>query len=677
MEMKWNRLLLCLLGTSLLLACNFSPDMLSPQEEIRGMGESGDTALSTTQEAMTVTVAPDGSGDYTRLDLAVGEVPAGSTVILEAGTFLLTEPLSVTKAITLVGAGMDRTDVVSEAEDYLAHFGGEGPFTAQGITFRHQGDATANVVVMDGGEMDFTLCRFTGGIRDEEEKEGGYGLRIRAKTAGRVQECKMDKNELHGVAIQGQAEVELERNVCSENTQAGIRFSGSSGGTARENECKGNGLSGIIVKDQALAYLDENMCSGNEQNGIAYFEGGGGTAQGNECSGNGMHGISVNDQAQPTLEGNVCRDNSMHGIAVFNQAQPTLEENVCKDNEEVGIRFADTSGGAARQNECSQNKLTGIAVVEEAQPSIEGNICVGNRWGIWVDETANPELVDNDCRDNSEADIEDRSGAAGSRTGLGAADEDEEQLPSTPLAISEASFGPISFSLKVVEGTDEPIDPATSFPAGPTVIHGSFDYEGMTGDTEWTRRWYIDSSEVYSSTEEWGEDPGWNGEPNGRQATDIFWQSGRPLDNGEYELRLYIEDEFMQSGTFVIGSAAPKPSFGPISFSLYVEKDTKEPINPTTVFPVGTARVEASYDYQGMANDIYWTRTWYRDGVELKSTTLRWDESPDDPAWQGKPSGRHANFLFYKSGKPLGSGNYEFLLYIDDQLVQTATFVIE
>ena len=514
--MRWTRVMVYLLGGMMLLACNLSPDLFSPQEEIRGMGEIRVTAATTAKQGpVTVSVTPDGSGDYPSLEAAVEEVPEGSTIILEAGTFLLTEPLSVTKALTLVGAGSDQTEVVSGAEDHVVHFSGDGPFTAQGITFRHQGNRAANVVVVDGGEIDFNLCRFTGGIRDEEEKLVGSGLLIRERTNGRVRECRMEGNGLHGVA----------------------------------------------VRDQAQPTLEGNTCTGNGENGIAYFGDAGGTAQGNECSDNGMHGISINEQAEPTLE-----------------------RNVCRENEQAGIRFSDSSGGVASQNDCSDNKLSGIIVRNNAHPALEGNNCKGNqeggiiyfhnsggvarenecsgnKWGIYIEETANPELVDNDCRDNSEADVEDRRVAARPTTELTVtAVVDDTPVAPTHTATPEPSFGPIVFSLEIVEGTNEPINPNSTFPAGVTTVYGTWDYQGMTDDIEWGWTWYVNDVDVLSGTRRWDEDLDWSGEPSGRYSDHIFYLSVKPLDSGNvepidsgnYELRLFIEGQLVQSGTFVI-----------------------------------------------------------------------------------------------------------------------------
>ena len=47
---------------------------------------------------------------------------------------------------------------------HLLHFLGEGPFVLDGITFRQTGSEPADVVVMDGGQVHVSACRFTGGV---------------------------------------------------------------------------------------------------------------------------------------------------------------------------------------------------------------------------------------------------------------------------------------------------------------------------------------------------------------------------------------------------------------------------------------------------------------------------------------------------------------------------------
>jgi parallel beta-helix repeat protein len=315
--------------------------------------------------------------------------------MLEPGTYRLEEPLDVGKSLHLVGAGMDQTEIVSEGA--VVNFSGDGPFAAEDITFRHQGQVgEANVVSVEGGEVAFVHCRFVGAVTGEELGDHA-GLWLGGNTTGVVRECEAVENDNVGMLIVGQAQPTLEGNLCRDN-ELGIAYLDNAGGVARQNGCSGNG-NGIRVGDQTQPMLEGNVCRDNGC-GIAYLDNAGGVAWQNRCSGN-KWGITVHDQAQPTLEGNVCTDskwsgigyrdnaggvarqnecsgNGDFGIGVGDQAQPTLEGNICRDNEFAGIGYFGNASGVARQNECS------------------GNTC-----GIFIMDAADPDLVDNDCHDNS------------------------------------------------------------------------------------------------------------------------------------------------------------------------------------------------------------------------------------------------------------------------------------
>jgi parallel beta-helix repeat protein len=302
-----------------------------------------------------------------------------------------------------------------------------------GIEFQDQAQPLLEGNVMTGnGENGVVYFEESGGIARNNDCSG---------------------NGLHGIGAAEDAGPTLEGNACNDNEQVGIRFSDSATGTARNNTCTGNGLHGISVSDEAEVTLEGNLCSDNQEIGIRFSESATGTVRNNTCTGNGLHGVSVNDEAQPVLEENVCNDNTevgirftdssegvaranecsgngLHGISVSRQAQLLLEENTCTNNVQVGIRFTDSSGGTVRGNRCSENGLHGLQLKEQARATLEGNIannnteagllffdsaggvarqneCLGNKWGIYVAETANPELVDNDCRENSAADVYD------------------------------------------------------------------------------------------------------------------------------------------------------------------------------------------------------------------------------------------------------------------------------
>lgn len=54
---------------------------------------------------------------------------------------------------------------------------------------------------------------------------------------------------------------------------------------------------------------------------------------------------------------------------------------------------------------CTSNTKPGSGFSTGARGLARGNECVGNRWGIYVAETADPQLRHNDCRDNTSEDV--------------------------------------------------------------------------------------------------------------------------------------------------------------------------------------------------------------------------------------------------------------------------------
>jgi parallel beta-helix repeat protein len=341
--MNRKGLLALLIGLALVALLLIAYNALQPTLRPRG-------TPSPTPGPVTVRVAPDGSGDYPSLGAAIEVVSERSTLILDPGAYRLAEPLDIHKSLYLVGAGMDQTEIVSEAEEYVVRFSGDGSFSAEDLTFRHQGEAAADVVIVQGGEATFTRCRFTGAAYVEGER-GGSGLQLEGLTTGLVQDCVAEGNGTVGIFIGDQAQATLEANTCSDNG-IGIICGNSASGVARRNQCTGNQI-----------------------------------------------GIGIANQAQVTLEENVFSDNGT-GIFIMDEAQPTLEENICSDNESAGISYFDNAGGVARQNRTTGNGIFDITVLGQAHPTLERNVCSSGilfAGGIYIEESAAPALINNDC----------------------------------------------------------------------------------------------------------------------------------------------------------------------------------------------------------------------------------------------------------------------------------------
>ena len=388
----------CLLAVLLLSGCGIS------QADVEATRAAGD-ALATQQAPTAVpTAAPvvvhlesDGSGEYASLAEAVEAVPEGSTIRLGAGTFLI-EPLEIDKPLHLAGAGIDETVIVSDVGEFVVRYGSSGLFAVEDVAFRYGGSDAADVVVVQGGEIEMRRIRFSGAV-DVGETQYRAGLRMQGVAAGLVSECVFEENDTVGLYVGGLARPTVEWSVATNNTLVGIHYDGSAGGLAQRNESSSNQI-GIVVAGLAEPALDWNLCTDNLNGGIVYLDEGGGRATANECLWNGSYGISVMEKAQPTLQGNLCTDNPVAGIAYFDdaggtarenwcwgntrgiqvggRAQPTLEQNQSSANDEMGIVYLDESGGLAYANECLENGYYGIAVAVTATPNLVDNVAQDN-----------------------------------------------------------------------------------------------------------------------------------------------------------------------------------------------------------------------------------------------------------------------------------------------------------
>ena len=311
------------------------------------------TPTKSSPDRADIRLEADGSGDYTTLLDALRAAQDGATITLGAGTYRLDSAYTITRSLTLVGAGADQTAIVSDLESFVVNAQAQGSFAASGITFSHEGEKPADVVRVFGSEVDVHDCRFTGGVTESDTGTVGSGLALEG-VSGSVRDCEAADNGLDGILLKLNAEPTLEGNRCHGNGANGIAYLGKAAGMARRNECAANGLHGILVKEDAHPTLEENTCTENEQCGIGYFGRAAGEARGNECSGN-----------------------KVDGVCVLAEAKPLLENNTLHDNTDSGIAYFDSAGGSARGNRCAGNRAQGIYVGEAAQPELVDNDCQG------------------------------------------------------------------------------------------------------------------------------------------------------------------------------------------------------------------------------------------------------------------------------------------------------------
>ncbi len=355
--------------------------------------------------------------DAATLEEAVQKAQAGDIVVLPEGKFVLARGLIIDKALTLRGAGRDKTHVISTAANFALNLRGPGSYTVEGINFSHSGLSGADILVLTGcEECQIIGCRFANARRDVNQKQYGRGLVINAVSC-QIRNTLVEDNESTGVSLRGppqakficeeitvsgnggvglaiegghaivkkasalknradgfmvgpgnQIRAEFESCLALENNWTGIGLWGGEV-TVSKCECKNNRLQGVCARNNSKLTAIGNTCTGNGQSGIRFQENATGSATKNQCF-NNTFGILLLDETTALIEGNLCSNNKSHGI-------------LCQDRSKPTVRF----------NQCHGNFGSGIAVEGNASPELEGNTCQRNQeYGISLSPFANPKV---------------------------------------------------------------------------------------------------------------------------------------------------------------------------------------------------------------------------------------------------------------------------------------------
>lgn len=140
------------------------------------------------------------------------------------------------------------------------------------------------------------------------------------------------------------------------------------------------------------------------------------------------------------------------------------------------------------------------------------------------------------------------------------------RTPELPAVISEgftsevtpnpnAVFSGLQFSRRLT-GEYLPVDPADTFANPIDELYGSFSYDSMAVGTQWTALWFRDGELVCYETIPW------NGASGGYGYTECLISAEEWLP-GDYEVQIYVGEEWKASGIFSISGAAPTSTYTP------------------------------------------------------------------------------------------------------------------
>jgi len=201
------------------------------------------------------------------------------------------------------------------------------------------------------------------------------------------------------------------------------------------------------------------------------------------------------------------------------------------------------------------------------------------------------------------------------------------------------------------------------FPEGVIEVFGVFSSSGMSDGTLVKEEWCFDGYLSYEDSYTW------KGGGSGNAWTSLWREGG--LYTGSYEFRWYIAGQLAQYGAFTVEQRqVGAPFFSSIRFAEGMQNN--QPINlhtPDQPFKAGTKIVYGFYSGGNLTSGLMLKREVYYDGTLFSAPlTASWPGGAMDNLW---------TTIARRDDQPLDPGTYEIKLYINDQLAQLGTFVVE
>jgi hypothetical protein len=122
----------------------------------------------------------------------------------------------------------------------------------------------------------------------------------------------------------------------------------------------------------------------------------------------------------------------------------------------------------------------------------------------------------------------------------------------------------------------------------------------------------------------------------------------------------------LAASNFSVAGTQDQEAIGPITFAAGVDAQGN-PVSPGTSFASGLQELHFFCDYAGMQDGMALDERWLLGGEEIVTF---------NQTWEWGESGTYHNTIFRKSGDPLVDGQYTLEVYVEGQLVQSASATI-
>jgi hypothetical protein len=281
------------------------------------------------QGARTLSVAATDS-----LSAVVTTAAAGSTLVLAAGTYVLTEPLVLLDGVVIRGAGVGRTVITGRAADAAVIVASQSRVELSDLTLALDRGVPASGIVA-GPDASLVLTRVReSGARFGPGGAGGAGVQMAARAtegSGRgttleVTDSTFADNAWAGLVVSGGHRVSVVRSTFTGNRQCGACFLDSSTGSVERSTFTGDAVALGATGSARPTWVDNTVRGGAV--GIQVDGAAAPTIERVRITGPSRAAVIFSGHAAGAITGATCTGVPF-GIAVAATATPTLGTNAC------------------------------------------------------------------------------------------------------------------------------------------------------------------------------------------------------------------------------------------------------------------------------------------------------------------------------------------------------------
>ena len=244
----------------------------------------------------------------------------GGSITLEAGIYLLDAPLRVEADVSILGAGVNKSILLSEAPRATITLDGPHRLRLDGVTVVHRSSQPADVIYSRGGQLELHNSRVMGGVRNPVPFEDSPLQHIGS-----------------GIRLLAEASLLLQDSLIIDNAQHGIAMDDGSSATVRNSSIWASGRNGIRARGTASFDLIASSVMYARSSGVNLFTAARGRVQASTIGHNAAHAVLLQELASIEVSNSNFADNGRAAIALFDASFGRLTQNDCRQNAAGGI----------------------------------------------------------------------------------------------------------------------------------------------------------------------------------------------------------------------------------------------------------------------------------------------------------------------------------------------------